>query len=423
MGHTIAEKILASHAGVESATPGEILRCHPDLIMSHDLTAPHAISVFKDIGVSKIHDPGKLVFVQDHFQPAKDVLSAGLAKSMREFARGNGITHYYEVGRGGICHSLMLENGLILPGMLVAGADSHTTSMGAVGALGYGVGATDLAALWALGELWLAVPVSRKYILNGRPQRFVGGKDIILKLLGMIGQEGAMHQAVEFEGSAFQYLSISDRITIANMTAEIGAATSIIQQDEITTKWLAERTSESGTVVTADPDAEYVKIDEIDISSLGPLVAIPDEPSNVHPVEEVTDVQVDQVFLGSCANGHIEDLRRFISVLGDNKFNRSTRVIVIPSTQGTYRQALEEGILTRILDAGGAVQTPGCGPCLGGFGGVLAAGEVCLSTTNRNFKGRMGHPDSKVYIASPEVAAATAVMGRITHPSETAPDK
>jgi 3-isopropylmalate/(R)-2-methylmalate dehydratase large subunit len=301
--------------------------------------------------------------------------------------------------------------------MLVAGADSHTTSAGTLGALGYGIGATDLAALWALGEMWLGVPKSRKIIIDGAPQRFVGGKDIILRILGMVGQEGAMHDAVEFEGSAFQHLEIADRITIANMVAEIGAATCVLVQDDVTTAWLEGRTDVHGDTVIADEDAEYVDVHHFDVSELGPQVAAPDSPDNVFPIEEIKSVKVDQVFVGSCANGFIEDLRKFTRVLGQNKFHSSVRVLVTPATQDTYRAAIEEGIVLKILEAGGAVQAPSCGPCLGGYGGVLAEGEVCLSTSNRNYKGRMGHPDSKVYLSSPEVAAATAITGVITHPA------
>jgi 3-isopropylmalate/(R)-2-methylmalate dehydratase large subunit len=314
----------------------------------------------------------------------------------------------------------MLEEGLIHPGMLVAGADSHTMTIGAMGAIGYGIGATDLAALWALGEIWIDVPPSRKFILSGKPPKYTGGKDVSLLILGMLGQEGAMHEAVEFEGGAFGYLSMADRITIANMSAEAGAATSVVVQDEVSRKWLQGRGVEEFNPVTADPDADYVKVHEIDISEMSPMVAVPDDPSDAHPIGEIEDVAVDQVFVGSCASGTIDDIRRFVEIVGDRKFNSQTRVIVIPATQDTFKRAMAEGLIAKIVEAGGAVETASCGPCLGGYGGVLGSGEVCLSTTNRNFKGRMGHPDSRVYLAGPEVAGATAVTGKITHPAEVA---
>jgi len=420
MGQTITEKVLAGHADVDSAAAGDVLTCRPDLIMGHDLTAPHAINVFRQIGIGKVRDPDKVVLVQDHFQPAKDIQSATLSRSMREFAKEMDVGHFYEVGWGGICHILMLEKGLVRPGMLIAGADSHTVTVGALGAVGYGVGATDLAALWALGEFWLEVPRSRKIVLEGRPQRFIGGKDIALSVLGSLGKEGAMNEALEYEGGAFEHLSVSDRITIANMSAETGACTVVIPPDEKVLSWLSGRVDGPCEPVLPDADASYVRVHAFNISELEPMVAVPDNPADVHPVREVEGVRVDQVFLGSCANGSLEDLRRFARVLGNNSFDNHTRVLVTPATQEVFREALNEGIIGRIVDAGGAVGTPSCGPCLGGYGGVLGPGDVCLSTSNRNFKGRMGHRDSKVYLAGPEVAAATAVRGKITHPADVA---
>ncbi len=420
MGQTVVEKVLAAHAGVDSASAGDILRCRPDLVMGHDLTVPHALNVFRQIGIEKVRDPDKLVFIQDHFQPAKDVKSAELARTMREFAREQGVKHYYEIGYGGICHILMLEKGLVRPGMLIAGADSHTITMGAIGAIGFGIGATDMAALWALGEIWLDVPKSMKIVLEGVPSRFIGGKDISLHILGELGQEGAMDRALEYSGDAFGHLSMSDRITLANMAVETGATTSLILPDEKVSEWLRERMTDTGEPVLPDPDASYFRVHTFDVSKIDCLVAAPDSPANVHPVGELSDVAVDQVFLGSCANGSLEDLRRFINVLGDRRFHPNLRVIVTPATQEIYRNALGEGIIDKIIVAGGAVGTPSCGPCLGGYGGVLASGEVCLSTSNRNFRGRMGHPESGVYLASPEIAAATAVTGKITHPAEVA---
>jgi len=423
MGNTAIEKLLASKAGLDSTSAGDILSCKPDVIMGHDLTAPHALSVFNQIGLEKVHDAGKIVLVQDHFQPAKDTKSAKLARTMRTFAREQGIRHYYEIGWGGICHILMLEKGLVGPGMLVAGADSHTITVGAVGASGYAVGATDLAALWALGEIWLTVPKSRKIILNGAPGKYIGGKDISFAVLDMLGQEGAMDESIEYSGSAFEYLGIADRITIANMSAETGATTSVIEPDQSILDWLKVKGLDEKFLDRAaipDDDAQYKGVHTIDVSKLGPMVARPPSPADVVPVSEVSDVVVDQVYVGSCTNGTLEDMVRFTGVLGDKKFSKSLRVLFYPATQEIYIAASRAGIIDKIIQAGGAVGTPSCGPCLGGYGGVLDAGEVCLSTSNRNFRGRMGDPESLIYLAGPEVAAATAVTGRITHPSELA---
>jgi len=421
MGHTSIEKILAQKAGIKSTTAGDVLSCRPDLIMAHDLTAPHAASVFREIGVAKVHDPSKTVLIQDHFQPAKDTKSAKLGRMMREFVREQHIEHYYDVGWGGICHILILEKGLVGPGMLVAGADSHTLTVGAVGASGIPVGATDLAALWALGEIWLVVPSTRRFCLDGVPGKYIGGKDIGLAVLGLIGQEGAMNQAIEYCGTSLDILGISDRITIANMSAETGATTTIIPPDETTVGWLRERGVGEELLrdfAVADDDADYKGRNRLDISKLEPMVACPPNPANVKTVNDVGDVKLDQVYVGSCTNGTLDDLRRFVNVLGDRKFSKSVRVLVTPATQDIYQAAILEGILSKIVKAGGAVGTPSCGPCLGGYGGILDAGEVCLSTSNRNFRGRMGHPDSLIYLSGPEVAAASAVLGRIAHPAD-----
>ncbi len=420
MGSTIVEKALAARADVETAKAGDVLTVRPDLIMAHDLSVPLAVEVFRRIGAKKVEDPKKLVFVQDHFQPAKDVPSALLAGTTREFALKQGAKHYFEVGWGGICHILILEKGLAKPGMVIAGADSHTLTVGAIGAVGIGVGSTDLAALWALGELWVDVPFTQKVVLEGKPPRFVGGKDIILAVLDILGQEGAMNQALEYSGGALEHLTVYDRVTIANMSAETGATTAVFRPDEWVRQWISERVQGSYEVLHPDPDASYANEVEVNISDMEPLVAVPDSPANVMPVRDLEDVEVDQVFLGSCANGSIEDLRSFMDVAGRNRFSKRTRVLVTPATQETYRRALREGIVERIVEAGGAVQTPSCGPCIGGHGGVLGPDEVCLSTSNRNFKGRMGHPDSRIYLAGPEVAAATAVKGKIALPEDVA---
>ena len=420
MGQTIVEKALVAHSDEEKITAGEILRCRPDLVLAHDLSVPLAIDVFREIGIGQVVNPERQVIVQDHFQPAKDVPSAHLGSSTREFALKQGVKNYFEVGWGGICHNVIIEKGLARPGMLVAGADSHTLTCGAIGAVGFGIGATELAALWALGEIWLDVPKSRKVDLNGQPPDFIGGKDIILSILGDLGQEGAMNECIEYYGTALEFLGFSDRITIANMSAEAGATTAIIELDKKSLDWVRERGNSPFEILNADQDAEYIGEMTVDVSKLSSMVAVPDSPANAVPVDEVGDVKVDQVFLGSCTNGSIEDLRKFIDVVGNNQFSKRVRVLVTPATQDVYRAALEEHIVRRIIDAGGAVQTPSCGPCIGGHSGVLGQDEVCLSTTNRNFKGRMGHPGSKVYLAGPEVAAATAITGKITNPSRVA---
>jgi len=416
MGQTIIEKILSSHSDHEFCCAGDIVQVRPDLVMGHDLTVPHAINIFRQIGIKNVVNPDRLMFVQDHFQPSKDIQSAGLARSMRKFALEQGIKKYYEVGWGGICHSLILEKGMARPGMLIAGADSHTLTCGALGAVGYGIGATDLAALWAIGELWLDVPRTRKITIEGSLPEYTGGKDVILKILDMLGQEGAMNEAIEYGGDGKKNLSIADRITIANMSAETGALTAIFYPDELVEKWLEGLTKEPSNPVYPDSDAEYIKVHEVNIDNLEPLVAIPHSPANVVAVTDLEDIEVGQVFMGSCANGSIEDIRRFAEIIGERKFSPRVRVLITPATQGAYVQALREGILEKIINAGGAVQTPSCGPCIGGHSGVLGAGDVCLSTTNRNFRGRMGHPDSMVYLAGPEVAAATAITGKISHP-------
>ncbi len=418
MGRNIAEKILLEHCDAESIAPGDLIHCCPDLMMGHDLTVPHAINVFRQIGMEKVKEPGKLVFVQDHFQPAKDLPSAELGREMREFAKEQKVGKYFEVGRGGICHILMLEQGLVRPGMFIAGADSHTSTAGAFGAFGYCVGATELAAMWALGETWIEVPATRKIVLTGKPGKWVTGKDIVLRLVGDLGQEGAIGEVLEFSGDTLESLPVADLITIANMSAETGATSVIIPPNRHVIDYLLDRSDERVNTVEADPDAEYVGEHTIDVEALTPLVAAPPGPANVMPVEDLKEIEIDQVFLGSCTNGSIEDFRRFAEVVGDRNFASGVRMLAIPATQETYLQALREGILNRIVEAGGAIQTPGCGPCVGAHAGVLAAGEVCLSTSNRNFRGRMGHAESLVYLSGVQVAAASAITGRITHPVE-----
>ncbi|HDS30587.1 MAG TPA: homoaconitate hydratase family protein [Firmicutes bacterium] len=420
MGRTITEKIIAAHSGAEITRSGEHVYVKPDIIMGHDLTVPHAISVFREFGIDKVKNPGKLVFVQDHFQPAKDVPSAELSRGMRKFATEQNVGRYFEVGHGGICHVLMLEQGIVQPGMFIAGADSHTPTAGAFGALGYGIGATELAALWALGEIWIEVPKVRKITLGGSPAKWVTGKDIALALLRELGLEGAIGQSLEFYGDAIDNLIPADLISIANMSAETGASTVVIPPNRHVIEYLENQLGLTVNIPEPGANPVYAGEHTFDTSSLEPLVAAPYDPDNVKSLDEVSDVEVDQVFLGSCANGSLEDFRRFTGIIGNRRFANNVRVLAIPATQQVYLQAMKEGLLEKIVEAGGAVQTPGCGPCVGAHAGVLAADEVCLSTANRNFRGRMGHLKSKVYLSGVYVAAATALTGRITHPDDVA---
>lgn len=418
MGMTITEKILADHAGRSYVEPGEIVYCKVDLALANDITAPLAIKAFREMGARRVFDPEKVVLVPDHFTPNKDIPSAEQCKVMREFAREQGIVHYYEVGRMGIEHALLPELGLVKPGDLVIGADSHTCTYGALGAFSTGVGSTDLAACWATGEIWLRVPESVKFIFYGKPQRWVGGKDLILFVIGQIGTEGARYQAMEFEGEAIRSLSMDQRLTMANMAIEAGAKNGIIAPDEVTFSYLRERGVSNYRVFRSDPDARYQAVYEYDASRIEPLVACPPSPANVKPVRALSHIEIDQVVIGSCTNGRLEDLREAAEILRGRKVAPWVRLIVIPATQGIYLQALREGLIEVFIEAGAAVSTPTCGPCLGGHMGVLAEGERAIATTNRNFIGRMGHPKSEVYLSNPAVAAASAVLGRIAHPEE-----
>ena len=420
MGMTITEKILAEHAGRRYVEPGEIISCRVDLALGNDITAPLAIKAFEEVGAKEVFDPERLVLVPDHFAPNKDIPSAEQCKVLRDFARKHRIRHYYEVGRMGIEHALLPELGLVKPGDLVIGADSHTCTYGALGAFSTGVGSTDLAACMVTGEIWLRVPESMKLIYHGELPRWIGGKDLILYTIGQIGVDGARYRAMEFEGEAIRSLSMDGRFTMANMAIEAGAKNGIFVPDEATFRYLEDRGVKEWRAFESDPDAHYVEVREFDVSGLEPQVACPSSPANVRAVGELADVEIDQVVIGSCTNGRIEDLRVAAQVLKGKKVAPYMRLIVIPATQGVYLQALREGLIETFIEAGAAVSTPTCGPCLGGHMGVLAEGERALATTNRNFVGRMGHPKSEVYLAGPAVAAATAVTGRITHPEEVA---
>ena len=418
---TIAEKILARHADVEEVRPGQIVEARIDLALGNDITAPLAIKAFEEeLGGGKVFDPEKVVLVPDHFTPNKDIKSAEQAKVLREFARGQGLVHYYEVGRMGIEHALLPELGLVGPGELVIGADSHTCTYGALGAFATGVGSTDLAAVMATGRLWFRVPETMKVVCKGAYGRWVGGKDLVLELIHRIGVDGARYMGIEFAGEAASALSVEGRLTVSNMAIEAGAKAGIFPADGKTDEYLDSRTDREFAPAVSDAEAGFARTVEIDVSGIVPLVAKPHLPSNVTPASECGDVRIDQVVIGSCTNGRIEDLRIAATVLAGRKVAGHVRLIVIPATQAVYKQAMREGLLEAFIDADAAVSTPTCGPCLGGHMGCLAAGERAVATTNRNFVGRMGHPESEVYLAGPAVAAASAVAGRIVAPEEVA---
>ncbi|MQL51287.1 3-isopropylmalate dehydratase large subunit [Desulfofundulus thermobenzoicus] len=418
MPMTITEKILAAHAGLDQVEPGQLINVRVDLALGNDITAPVAIKEFRRIGVPRVFDRERVVLVPDHFVPNKDIKSAEQAKVLREFAREQQLTHYYEVGRMGIEHCLLPEQGLVGPGDVVIGADSHTCTYGALGAFSTGVGSTDLAAAMALGEIWLKVPQSVKFVYYGELPPWVGGKDLILYTIGRIGVDGALYQAMEFTGPAIEALSMDGRLTMANMAVEAGAKNGIVPPDEVTRRYVEGRAKRPYTFYQSDPGARYARVYEYDVSGLEPQVACPHLPENVRPVSQVGQVEIQQAVIGSCTNGRLEDLRLAARVLRGKKVHPGVRLIIIPGTQEVYRAALREGLVEIFIDAGAAVSTPTCGPCLGGYMGILAAGERCIATTNRNFVGRMGHPESEVYLSNPAVAAASAILGRIADPRE-----
>lgn len=415
---TITEKILAAHAGLESVEPGQLINCNLDIVLANDVTAPIAIREFAKIGVESVWDPNKIALVPDHYTPNKDIKSAEQAKIMRDFVNAQHITHYYEIGCMGVEHALLPEKGVVVPGDVIIGADSHTCTYGALGAFSTGVGSTDAAAGMATGQCWFKVPSTIKFNITGKLAPWVGGKDIILHVIGMIGVDGALYQAMEFTGDTIEGLGMDDRFTICNMAIEAGGKGGIIAVDDTTRAYLKDRAEREWVEYTSDPDAEYAQVIEIDAADIVPLVAWPHLPSNTRPVAESREVAVDQVVIGSCTNGRIEDMRIAASVLKGRKADPNVRLIVIPATQDVYRQAMHEGLVDIFLDANAAVSTPTCGPCLGGHMGILAAGERALATTNRNFVGRMGDPTSEVYLASPAVAAATAIAGHIALPED-----
>jgi len=418
MTMTITEKILAAHAGREVVEPGELIEVKLDLLLGNDITAPLAIAEFQKTGAQKVFDPEKVVLIPDHFTPNKDIKSAEQAKILRDFARQQNLHHYYEVGRVGIEHAFLPEQGLVLPGDCVIGADSHTCTYGALGAFSTGVGSTDLAAAMITGETWLKVPATIKVIYYGKLNRWVSSKDLILHLIGDIGVDGALYKTLEFTGETITNLSVDARLTMANMAIEAGAKNGIFPVDEITIEYVQKRAKRDYKVYASDKDAQYYDVREYDVGTLEPQVAFPPLPENVRPVSAASEISLDQVVIGSCTNGRIEDLRIAAEILRGRQVSPNIRLIVIPATQAIYLQALREGLIEIFITAGAAVSTPTCGPCLGGHMGVLAKGERALATTNRNFVGRMGHPESEVYLASPAVAAASAVLGRIASPVE-----
>ncbi|HQN25743.1 MAG TPA: 3-isopropylmalate dehydratase large subunit [Syntrophales bacterium] len=418
MGMTITEKILCRHTHLDRVHPGELISARVDLALANDITAPIAIAEFRRAGGTKVFDRNKIALVCDHFTPNKDIESAGQCRTVRAFAREQAIDHFYEGGNCGVEHALLPEQGVVLPGEVVIGADSHTCTYGALGAFATGVGSTDLAAAMLTGEAWFKVPESMKFVLTGALKPWVSGKDLILHIIGRIGVDGARYRAMEFSGETVGALTMADRLTMANMAIEAGAKNGIFPVDDTTRAYVAARSDRRYVAGPPDPDADYRDVLEIDCSAIEPQVAFPHLPSNVRGIGEVGDVRIDQAVIGSCTNGRIEDLRVAARVLRGRKAARDVRLLVLPATPSVYRAALEEGLLAVFLDAGAVIGPPTCGPCLGGHMGILAAGERAVATTNRNFVGRMGHRESEVYLANPAVAAASAVLGRLAGPDD-----
>ena len=418
MASTIVEKILARHAGLEEVSPGALINAKIDFALGNDITAPLAIEAFKEIAAPKVFDPSRIALIADHFVPNKDIETAEQVKRIRQFAREYGIEHFYEVGRMGVEHVLLPELGLVLPGDLVIGADSHTCTYGALGAFSTGVGSTDLGAAMATGEVWLKVPESIKIIYHGEPSTWVSGKDLILHTIGLTGVDGALYCAMEFTGDTLSYLSMADRFSMCNMAIEAGAKAGIMEPDEVALEYAKPRARRAFNIFRSDPEASYREVIEIDASEISLQVAFPSLPSNVRPIEEIDSIEVDQVVIGSCTNGRIEDMRVAAEMLSERKVHPKVRCLVIPATPEVAKQCSKEGLMDIFLEAGAAVSTPTCGPCLGGHMGVLASGEKAVATTNRNFVGRMGHTQSEVYLAGPAVAAATAVTGFICGPDQ-----
>ena len=418
MGMTMTQKILAAHAGLKEVTAGQLITCKLDLVHGNDITTPVAVNVFKNMGVDKVFDKNKISIVPDHFVPNKDIKSAEQCKYIREFAKKMGIVNFFEVGQMGIEHALLPEKGLVVSGDVVIGADSHTCTYGALGAFSTGVGSTDMACGMATGEAWFKVPSAIKFNLKGKLQKNVSGKDVILHIIGMIGVDGALYKSMEFDGEGLKNLTMDSRLCMANMAIEAGAKNGIFAVDDVTLDYCKKHSKKTPVVYKADDDAKYDQVYDIDLATIRPTVAFPHLPENTKTVDEIgpKDVKIDQLVIGSCTNGRMEDLRIARDILKGKKVDPNIRCIIIPGTQKIYLEAIAEGIIQDLVEAGCAVSTPTCGPCLGGYMGILAAGERCVSTTNRNFVGRMGHVDSEVYLASPATAAASALTGYITNP-------
>ena len=418
MGMTMTEKILAKHAGIDVVKPGQLINCKLDMVLANDVTAPPAIKEFEKIG-KPVFDNTKIALVPDHFTPNKDIKSAGLAKIVRDFSHKHNIVNYFEIGPVGIEHVILPEKGIVAPGMVTIGADSHTCTYGALGGFSTGVGSTDLGVALATGEAWFKVPETIKVNITGKKPKYICGKDVMLTLIGMIGVDGALYKALEFAGEGVKELNITDRLTIANMAIEAGAKNGIFPVDDETLNYIKDRVTKPYEIVEADSDATYCQTVEINLSELKPVVAFPHLPENTHTVESIKEpITIDQVVIGSCTNGRLEDLAIAASILKGHKVHPNVRCIIIPGSQQVYLDAIHNGYVDTFIEAGAAVSTPTCGPCLGAHMGIMTAGERCVSTTNRNFRGRMGHVDSEVYLASPYVAAASAILGKIATPEE-----
>ena len=420
MGMTMTQKILAAHAGLDHVEAGQLIMADLDVVMANDITGPMAIPVFRQMA-DKVYDKEKVVLVPDHFTPNKDIKSAENAKSLREFAKEQELTHYYEVGQMGIEHAILPEKGIVVAGECIIGADSHTCTYGALGAFSTGMGTTDVATGMATGQIWFKVPGAIKFVLTGKPSRYVSGKDIIIHIIGKIGVDGALYKSMEFTGDGIANLSMDDRFTMANMAIEAGAKNGIFPVDALAEGYIREHSDKEYKIYEADEDAVYEDVVEIDLSEVRPTVAFPHLPGNAKTIDEIEamePIKIDQVVIGSCTNGRMEDMRRAAAILKGHKVHPDVRVMVIPGTQKIYKECIKEGLVDIFIDAGCSFNTPSCGPCMGGHMGVLAAGEKCVSTTNRNFVGRMGHVDSLIYLASPETAAASAIAGYIANPEK-----
>ena len=418
MGMTMTQKILAAHAGLESVTAGQLIEAKLDMVLGNDVTSPVAINEMNKFGKNEVFDKTRISLVMDHFTPNKDIQSAQNCKQVREFARSHGILHYYDVGKMGIEHALLPEQGIVACGDCIIGADSHTCTYGALGAFSTGVGSTDMAAGMVTGKAWFKVPSAIKVVITGKKASYISGKDVILHLIGEIGVDGALYKSLEFTGDGISELSMDDRLCISNMAIECGAKNGIFPVDDITLQYVNGRAEREYTIYEADDDAEYDSEIVIDLSTLRPTVAFPHLPENTHTIDEIDKIEIDQVVIGSCTNGRMEDMRTAAEIMKGHKVADGVRVIVIPATQNIYLQCIKEGLTEIFIEAGAIVSTPTCGPCLGGHMGILAAGERAVSTSNRNFVGRMGHTESEIYLASPAVAAASAVKGYIADPAE-----